>query len=42
MLPPIPAEMLEIRLSGRNLNGDTLREELAAGLRLLVFLRHFG
>ncbi|HMS15695.1 MAG TPA: hypothetical protein PKA37_02570 [Planctomycetota bacterium] len=42
MLTPIPAGLLQLPIEGRNLDGSTLRSELATNVRLLVFLRHFG
>ena len=38
----IGADTLALRVSGQNLIGGTLREQLADGPTLLVFLRHFG
>ena len=38
----IAAELLEMPIQGRHLNGATLREQLQGGRCLLVFLRHFG
>jgi hypothetical protein len=35
-------DVLDRPISGIALAGRTLREELGSGVRLLVFLRHFG
>ena len=40
--PRISPELLATAVDGRNLVGSTLRENLADGARLVVFLRHFG
>jgi hypothetical protein len=38
----LPVEALARSVSGRNLSGETLGEEIGAGPTLLVFLRHLG
>lgn len=38
----LPPELLDRPITGRELVGRTLREELGHEARLLVFLRHFG
>jgi hypothetical protein len=38
----LPAEALALPVSGRNLTGETLGDEIGAGPTLLVFLRHLG
>lgn len=38
----IPAEILDMPVSGLNLRPGALRDQLGAGPTLLVFLRHFG
>ena len=39
---PIPPELLELRVEGRQLAGPRLADNLDPGARLLVFLRHLG
>jgi len=38
----VPAALLDVLISGNNLSGATLREEIGADPTLFVFLRHFG
>ena len=38
----LPSDVLDRPIAGLALAGKTLREELGSGVRLLVFLRHFG
>jgi len=38
----VPAAVLDVPISGNNLGGATLREEMGADPTLFVFLRHFG
>ncbi len=40
--PKLSSELLATAVDGRNLVGPTLRDNLAEGPRLVVFLRHFG
>jgi hypothetical protein len=42
MLRRIPDETLDLRVTGVHLVPGTLRDQLAGGPQLLVFLRHFG
>lgn len=42
MLARIPDAALDLRVTGVHLVPGTLRDQLAGGPRLLVFLRHFG
>jgi hypothetical protein len=42
MTRQIPKEILEREVTGLNLAGRTLAEQLTAPVNLLVFLRHFG
>jgi len=42
MLQTIPSELYQATFDGLNLRSGTLAEQLAGGLTLLVFLRHFG
>ena len=39
---PLPDATLDLPVTGANLRGRTLRDELAVGPVLLSFLRHFG
>ena len=41
-LRPIPPEVLDTPVEGRNLKPGSLRGQLDADRTLLVFLRHFG
>ena len=38
----LPIDLLVRTVQGRNLQGDTLAQNLEPGPTLLVFLRHFG
>jgi hypothetical protein len=42
MLGEIPDSTLDLRVNGVNLVPGTLRDQLAGGAHLLIFLRHFG
>ena len=41
-MQPIPVSLLDTPVDGVNLAGRAMRDQLAAGDTLLVFLRHFG
>ena len=38
----VPAATLDVPITGNNLSGATLRQEIGADATLFVFLRHFG